>query len=217
MILSTLCYIEKDNKYLMLHRTKKKNDISKDKWLGIGGKFEEGESPEECIVREVMEETGLKLNSYQLRTIVTYVSTNWETEYMYVFTSNDFTGNLIECNEGDLQWIDKKEVTKLNTWKEYWFNKDIDRAVALFNKTTFYQETPFMKPYTTIEEINQEWQHVKNENIEKIEIKLLAIDGYTVIAEWILKQNDEEFDGIYEIKFNENLECVYFKSWEMIK
>ena len=117
MILSTLCYIEKDNKYLMLHRTKKKNDISKDKWLGIGGKFEEGESPEECIVREVMEETGLKLNSYQLRTIVTYVSTNWETEYMYVFTSNDFTGKLIECNEGDLQWIDKKEVTKLNTWE----------------------------------------------------------------------------------------------------
>ena len=117
MILSTLCYIEKDNKYLMLHRTKKKNDINKDKWLGIGGKFEEGESPEECIVREVMEETGLKLNSYQLRTIVTYVSTNWETEYMYVFTSNDFTGELIECNEGDLQWIDKKEVTKLNTWE----------------------------------------------------------------------------------------------------
>ena len=89
MILSTLCYIEKDDKYLMLHRTKKKNDINKDKWLGIGGKFEEGESPEECIVREVREETGLKLNSYKLRTIVTYVSTNWETEYMYVFTSND--------------------------------------------------------------------------------------------------------------------------------
>ena len=117
MILSTLCYIEKDDKYLMLHRTKKKNDINKGKWLGIGGKFEKGESPEECIVREVMEETGLKLNSYQLRTIVTYVSTNWETEYMYVFTSNDFTGDLIECNEGDLQWIDKKEVTKLNTWE----------------------------------------------------------------------------------------------------
>ena len=76
MILSSQCYIEKDDKYLMLHRTKKKNDISKDKWLGIGGKFEEGESPEECIIREVMEETGLKLNSYKLRAIVTYVSTN---------------------------------------------------------------------------------------------------------------------------------------------
>lgn len=117
MILSTLCYIEKDNKYLMLHRTKKKNDINKDKWLGIGGKFEEGESPEECIIREVMEETGLTLNSYKLRAIITYVSTSWETEYVYVFTSNDFTGDLIECNEGDLQWIDKKEVTKLNIWE----------------------------------------------------------------------------------------------------
>lgn len=105
----------------------------------------------------------------------------------------------------------------LNKLKDYWINKDIEGAVSLFTKTTFYQETPFMKPYTTIEEINQEWQHIKNENIEKIEIKLLAIDDYTVIAEWILKQNDEEFDGIYEIKFNANLECVYFKSWEMIK
>ena len=117
MILSTLCYIEKDRKYLMLHRTKKKNDINKDKWLGIGGKFEEGESPEECITRELKEETGLTLNSYKLRCIVTYVSTNWETEYMYVFTSNDFTGELIECNEGDLQWIEKDKVTELNTWE----------------------------------------------------------------------------------------------------
>ena len=117
MILSTLGYIEKDGKYLMLHRTKKKNDINKDKWLGIGGKFEEGESPEECIIREVKEETGLTLNTYKLRCIVTYVSTNWETEYMYVFTSNDFTGELIECNEGDLQWIQKDKVTELNTWE----------------------------------------------------------------------------------------------------
>ncbi len=117
MILSTLCYIEKDGKYLMLHRTKKKNDINKDKWLGIGGKFEDGESPEECIVREVKEETGLTLNTYKLRCAVTYVSTNWETEYMYVFTSNDFTGELIECNEGDLQWIGKDKVTELKTWE----------------------------------------------------------------------------------------------------
>ena len=117
MILSTLCYLEKDGKYLMLHRTKKKNDINKDKWLGIGGKFEEGESPEECIIREVKEETGLTLNTYKLRCIVTYVSKKWETEYMYVFTSNDYTGKLIECNEGDLQWIEKDKVTELNTWE----------------------------------------------------------------------------------------------------
>lgn len=117
MILSTLCYIEKDNQYLMLHRTKKKNDINKDKWIGIGGKFEENESPEECIIREVKEETGLHLKSYRLRCIATYVSTNWETEYMYVFTSDDFEGNIIECNEGDLQWVNKNEVTKLNIWE----------------------------------------------------------------------------------------------------
>ena len=117
MILSSLCYIEKDGKYLMLHRTKKENDINKDKWLGIGGKFEEGESPEECVIREVKEETGLTLNRYKLRCIVTYVSTTWETEYMYVFTADDFTGTLIECNEGDLEWIDKEKVNELPTWE----------------------------------------------------------------------------------------------------
>ena len=103
----------------------------------------------------------------------------------------------------------------LNNLKKYWFNKDIESAVSLFKNTTFYQETPFMKPYTTIEEINEEWQHVKNENIQNIEINLLAIDDKVVIAQWILKQNNVNYDGIYEIKFNDNLECIYFKSWEM--
>ena len=74
-----------------------------------------------------------------------------------------------------------------------------------------------MKPYTTIQEINQEWKHIKNENIQNIEFKILALDGNTLIVEWILKQNSQEYDGIYEIKFNDNLECVYFKSWEMVK
>lgn len=105
----------------------------------------------------------------------------------------------------------------LNNLREYWLNKDIDKAISLFEKTSFYQETPFMKPYTSIEEIRDEWEHVKDENIQGIEISLLAIDGYTIIANWILKQNDEYYDGIYEIKFNDNLECIYFKSWEMLK
>ena len=116
MILSTLCYIEKDGKYLMLHRTKKKKDINKNKWLGVGGRFEEGESPEECIVREVKEETGLTLKKYQLRGIVTYISNRWETEYMYVFTATEFEGNIIECDEGDSEWIEKEKVNTLPTW-----------------------------------------------------------------------------------------------------
>lgn len=104
----------------------------------------------------------------------------------------------------------------LNKLKKYWFDKDIDSAVSLFKKTSFYQETPFMKPYTTIDEINSEWQHIENENIQKIDFTILAIDGLTLIVEWFLKQNDDLYDGIYEIKFNDNLECIYFKSWEMI-
>lgn len=105
----------------------------------------------------------------------------------------------------------------LNKLKEFWLNKDIDSALTLFQNTTFYQETPFMKPYTTFNEIREEWQHVKNENIQNIEIEILAIEDYTVIAHWYLKQNDIIFDGIYEIKFNDKLDCIYFKSWEMTK
>lgn len=113
----TLCYIEKDGKYLMLHRTKKENDLNKDKWIGVGGKFEDKESPEECVIREVKEETGLTLNSCKLRCIVTFVSNKWETEYMYVFTSNNFTGELTECSEGELEWVDKEKVRDLPTWE----------------------------------------------------------------------------------------------------
>lgn len=98
MILSTLCYIEKNGKYLMLNRNKKEKDTNKGKWIGVGGKFEYGESPEECVLREVKEETGLILKSYKLRCIVTYVSNSWETEYMFVFTSNDFEGQqTLDC------------------------------------------------------------------------------------------------------------------------
>ena len=117
MLLSTLCYIEKDNKYLMLHRVKKENDINEGKWIGVGGRFEKDESPEECLIREIKEETGLTLTSYKLRGIVTYISTKWETEYMYVFIADKFVGELIKCNEGNLEWIDKNEVLNLKTWE----------------------------------------------------------------------------------------------------
>lgn len=148
MILSSLCYIEKNGKYLMLHRTKKENDINKDKWLGIGGKFEEGESPEECVIREVKEETGLTLKSYKLRCIVTYVSTTWETEYMYVFTSDNFEGNLIECNEGDLEWIDKEQITKLHTWEgDKFFVEKIQNDDTFFTIKFEYDGDKLLKYY----------------------------------------------------------------------
>ena len=114
---STLCYIYKDDECLMLHRTKKENDQSHDKWLGIGGKFEDKESPEDCALREIKEETGLTVTDYRYRGIVTFVSDEWETEYMHLFTAEGFTGNIIECDEGDLEWVKKKDVIKLPMWE----------------------------------------------------------------------------------------------------
>lgn len=113
---TTLCYIEQDGQYLMLHRVKKENDINRDKWIGIGGKFEDKESPEECLLREVREETGLTLTSYTYRGIVTFVSDQWDTEYMHLFTADGFTGDLIDCDEGTLEWVPKEQVPDLPTW-----------------------------------------------------------------------------------------------------
>lgn len=114
---STLCYIVKDGKVLMLHRVKKKNDINHDKWIGIGGKFEPEEAPEECILREAKEETGLTLTSWQCRGVVTFLQEGGEGEYMYLFTADDFTGELIECDEGDLQWVSLEFLDALPKWE----------------------------------------------------------------------------------------------------
>lgn len=103
----------------------------------------------------------------------------------------------------------------LNQLKDYWTNKNIDGIKTIFNKTTYYQETPFMKPYTNIDEIVDDWQYVENETIQDINFNILAVDNNTVIVNWKLKQNNEDFDGIYEIKFDDELNCIYFKSWEM--
>ena len=116
MINSTLCYIEKDEKYLMLYRNKKKNDVNGGKWIGVGGKLEENESPDEALLREVKEETGLTLTSYRFRGIITFVSDTWEGEYMYLYTADGFEGEIIECDEGELSWIDKSSVLDLPTW-----------------------------------------------------------------------------------------------------
>lgn len=117
MINTTLCYIERDDEYLMLHRVKKENDINKDKWIGLGGKFEENESPEECLLREVYEESGLRLTSWRYRGIVTFVNTKCESEFMHLFTADGFEGKVGACNEGELEWIKKSRLMELTLWE----------------------------------------------------------------------------------------------------
>lgn len=114
---TSLCYIERDGCYLMLHRTKKVNDENHDKWIGVGGKFEEGESPEECMLREVTEETGLSLTRWRYRGIVTFVSDEWGGEYMHLFTADGFTGQLKSCDEGELEWVEKQRLLALPIWE----------------------------------------------------------------------------------------------------
>ena len=115
--MTTLCYIVAEDSYLMLHRVSKKNDVNKDKWIGVGGHFEEGESPEECLLREVREETGLTLTSWRFRGIVTFTQEGYGTEYMCLYTADGFEGEIRECEEGVLEWIKKDELLKLNLWK----------------------------------------------------------------------------------------------------
>ncbi len=114
---TSLCYIERGDSYLMLHRVKKVNDENHDKWIGIGGKFEEGEAPEECMRREMLEETGLTAESWQYRGIVTFVSDEWGTEYMHLFKCSDFSGEVKECDEGVLEWIKKEKLLSLPIWE----------------------------------------------------------------------------------------------------
>ena len=114
---TTLCYITQGDQVLMLHRVKKENDINKDKWIGIGGKFEGEESPDECLLREAWEETGLTLTSWQCRGVVTFLSDEYEGEFMYLFTADGFTGALKECDEGDLQWVSREFLDRLPKWE----------------------------------------------------------------------------------------------------
>ena len=115
---TTLCYVEKDGKYLMIHRVKKINDINKDKWVGIGGKFEERETPFDCIRREMLEETGLVPSKLNYRGLVTFISNEFGTEYMHLFHTDDFIGKLTEdCTEGNLEWVDKDKITELPLWE----------------------------------------------------------------------------------------------------
>lgn len=143
---TTLCYIERGDSYLMIHRTKKTNDENKDKWIGIGGKFEEGESPEDCVLREVREETGLVLKNYSYRGIVTFVSDEYGTEYMHLFTSDSFTGELLECDEGELEWIKKKELPTKEVWAgDKIFLRLLDKDTPFFSLKLVYSGSTLVK------------------------------------------------------------------------
>lgn len=139
MRMSTLCYIEKDNQYLMLHRVVKRNDVNKDKWIGVGGHFEYGESPEECVLREVKEETGYTLTSYQYRGLVSFVFADLEMEYMSLFTADGFEGEPIPCNEGVLEWVNIEDVWKLNLWEgDKIFFRLLDEKIPFFSLKLVY-------------------------------------------------------------------------------
>lgn len=137
---TTLCYIEKDDHYLMLHRIRKKNDVNQDKWIGIGGHFEEGETPEECILREAKEETGLTLTSFRLRGLVEFISDIWPDEVMYLFTADEFTGEMTVCDEGELEWVNKSRLPELNLWEgDYIFLKLLDERDSYFELRLIYE------------------------------------------------------------------------------
>ena len=146
MINTSLCYIEKDNRYLMLHRVKKENDLNRDKWIGIGGKFESGESPEECNLRDVKEETGLTLLNQSYRGIVTFVSDKWGAEYMHLFHSDCFEGEIKECDEGNLEWICKSALYSLPLWEgDKIFLKLLEKNVPFFSLKLVYEWETLVK------------------------------------------------------------------------
>lgn len=209
-MITTLCYIEKDNKYLMLHRTKKEKDINAGKWLGVGGKLEKGESPEECLLREITEETGLIANSYDFRGIVIFNFNEDEALYMYLYTCNEFSGEIKkECTEGDLKWIEKDEVLKLNLWEgDRIFLKLLGERTKFFYLTLNYENDKLLSHHLEFKEEFTSFEvFVPEKYVEKI-VEALAkyslinegfyADVYAtmdVIGHWTTLQGANPFDG----------------------
>lgn len=136
----TVCYIEKDDEVLMLYRNKKKNDINKGKWLGVGGHIEEGESPYECVVREIKEETGLEVKKVSARGFITFIY-DGNVDYIHVFSTTEFSGKLIECDEGDLEWIKREDILNLNIWESdrYLLSKIVNKEYDYFMMTSRFE------------------------------------------------------------------------------
>ena len=138
---STLIYIERGDEYLMLHRTKKENDLNRDKWIGVGGKFEPGEAPEDCALRETREETGLTLTRWRYRGIVTFLSDRYETEYMHLFTADEWSGSIRDCDEGELAWIKKEALLSLKLWEgDKIFLRLLDSDAPFFSLKLQYED-----------------------------------------------------------------------------
>ena len=156
---TTLCYIERDGQYLMLHRVKKENDENKDKWIGIGGKFEDKESPEDCLLREVREETGLTLTDYRYCAIVTFVSDRWPTEYMHLFHATIFQGACKDCDEGELAWIDKRELYRLQQWQgDRIFLRLMEENRPFFSLKLVYQGETLVEAVLNGERMDETWK-----------------------------------------------------------
>lgn len=157
--LTTLCYIEKEDCYLMLHRIKKEKDINKDKWIGVGGHFEEGESPEECLLREVKEETGLTLLHYSFRGIITFETDVWPTEYMCLYTSDCYEGRPQDCNEGTLEWVPKSRLKELELWEgDYIFLRLLEERRDFFSLKLCYERGELKRAVLDGRELSpEEW------------------------------------------------------------
>ena len=153
-ILSTMAYIEKDGCYLMLHRTKKEKDLNKGKYLGVGGRFEVDESPDECVFREVQEETGLTMTNFKYRGVVTFVSEGYISEYMFIYTCDEFIGDMIECNEGDLYWIPKEKILDLPMWAgDKYFLEKIEKGESSFSMKVSYVGDDLVAVYDGVKRI----------------------------------------------------------------
>lgn len=160
---TTLCYIEKEGKYLMMHRVKKKNDVNKEKWIGVGGHFEADETPEECLLRETREETGLELTSYRFRGLITFQSDNWVTEYMCLYTADAFIGELTDCREGELVWIEKDKVFDLNLWEgDKIFFRLLNEDAPFFSLKLKYVQNELVQAVLNGKELSVEGEIEKN-------------------------------------------------------
>lgn len=200
--LSTLCYIEQNHQYLMLHRTVKKHDVNKDKWIGVGGHFEKNESPEECLLREVWEETGYTLTSYRFRGLVTFVYGEDVTEYMSLFTADGFAGQEHPCDEGVLEWVDKDEVLHLNLWEgDKIFFRLLNEETEFFSLKLVYDLTDTLqyaalngKPLELFDILNEDGTKTGIVREREVAHRDGSLHGTAHI--WVVRKNP---DGAYDV------------------